>query len=342
MQKPQTVFKYISLIGFAYLFFLIIEPFIATLVFAIFFAVLCHPVVVYLMKKFKIKKNLAVAIVVVTSLFFILLPLLALIGLIATEAFVFIGNFNSNEVLTMLENASNVRIFNYNFDPSILKDQLQNLLQNAGGTIYTVATSIGSGVTRFTFLFVVFVFMYFYFLKDGEILLKKGKALLPFTPEQNNKLLKSFKEISKIVFLGNAVTAVLSGIAAGIGFALFGIQGAVIWGLLAGLLSLIPNIGTFIIYLLGAAVTYYLYGIYPAIGFVAYFVLIDLIMIQNIVRPRLLDSKFSIHPILVFLSLVGGVEAFGAGGLVYGPIIVILFVSIFNFWIQTDTDKETQ
>jgi predicted PurR-regulated permease PerM len=163
------------------------------------------------------------------------------------------------------------------------------------------------------------------------MLVTKSRALLPFTAAQNKKLFEKFFNTSKTVFIGYLISALLSGIAAYIAFTIFGIPGAVIWGLLAGLLSLIPTVGTIVVYLIGTIIAGLTFGIWGIVGFIIYYAIIEAVLLQAVIRPKMVDEKISMHPVLVFFALIGGVTVFGSIGIIYGPLIVVMFVSIFDF-----------
>ncbi|MFC1810290.1 AI-2E family transporter, partial [Patescibacteria group bacterium] len=178
-------------------------------------------------------------------------------------------------------------------------------------------------------------FTYFFFLRDGSALVKRCRGLLPFTGPQNKELFEKFYNTSKTVFIGYLIAAFLSGVAAYIAFSLFGIPGAVIWGLLAGLLSLIPTVGVIVVYLIGTIIAGLTFGVWGVLGFIAFYVVVEAIGMQAVLRPKMVDEKISMHPILVFFSLIGGISAFGSIGIIYGPLIMVMFISIFDFIVGT-------
>ena len=335
MPTIQTIIKYSIFLIFLGLFALILSPFFISIVFATFFAIAFQPLYRAFHKKLKWNKNLSAFLVILATILFILTPLVALIGLIGKEAFDFMQAFDKDTALQFLDKYDGTEIFGYELDFESLKQQLTELLQSTASTIYEIATDVGAAIANFAFMFFVFIFLYFYFLRDGESIIEKSKKLLPFTKKQNNTLLKKLKEVSKIVFIANISVAILSGIIAFIGFTIFRLQGALIWSLLAAILSLIPSIGTLIVYLIAIAIVAFLSGWQLAVGLLAYFLIIEVGLKENYIKPKLLDDRFPVHPILVFFALVGGVHVFGSMGIIYGPVIVVIFITVFEFIVGT-------
>lgn len=329
----QDVLKYFLLLVFGYLFGKIMWPFVGSFVFAVLFAVMFYPVF------FKAKKwfgeNGGAGAVLFATLFFIFAPIVVLITLLAKEITGLVINTSTADLVNAIESFDNYEIFGYRIDLDQITALLKSAMQSVGQVALDVSKAAGANTIEFLFAFFVFIFMYFYMLRDGQKLLKKLKEILPFSKSQNQKLVSDFHHVTKAVFVGNLLGALFSGVAAYVGFLGFGIGGAVIWALMAGILSLIPTVGTLFIYIAGALMVFATYGWVWGAAFVLYFLSIEVGLVQNLIKPKFLDDKISVHPILVFLALVGGVEVFGSIGFVYGPLIVVLFVAIFQFSIES-------
>jgi len=335
MPKVQDAFKYTLLIVFTLLFLLIISPFLPAIVFAVIFAIVFMPFYNFFSERLGWNNSLSGLIVLFLTIIFILTPILILTGLITKETVYFIQTFDQQAFIDFVMANSVIDIFGYEINLTLYTAGLLDLLRNAGQLIGQNLLAVGSNVLRIIFLFFVFLFTYFFFLRDGSKLVKRCRGLLPFTSTQNKKLFEKFYNTSKTVFIGYLTAAFLSGVAAYIAFTLFGIPGAIIWGLLAGLLSLIPTVGTIVVYLIGTIIAGLAFGIWGVLGFVAYYVVVEAIGLQAVLRPKMVDERISMHPVLVFFSLIGGITAFGSIGIIYGPLIVVMFVSIFDFIVGT-------
>lgn len=335
MQKVQLYFKYVILAFFTFLFFLIISPFLPAIVFAVVFAIIFNPIYEYLKDKLKWPETLSAVLVVLMTIIFILTPLVILLGLITQETINFATTFDVNGFYEVLTKYSNMDVLGYRLDIMQYTESFVEVMKNAGLVMSAYAGLILGTLTGTAFLFFVFLFVYFFFLRDGHLLVKKCRAILPFTNAQNKKLFNDFYNTSKTVFVGYIIAAGLSGVIAYVAFTIFGVPGAIIWALLTSLLSLVPKIGTIVVYGTGAIIVGLMSGIWAALGLLVYFIIFEVVGMWMVIRPKLVDEKISMHPVFVFFSLVGGITVFGSVGIIYGPLIMVMFVSIFDFIVGT-------
>jgi predicted PurR-regulated permease PerM len=333
--RTNTILKYALFAIFTYLFALTIWPFMPSIVFALIFAVIFYPLFNYLHNKVHLGKGLSALIVLITTLVFIFTPLAIFIGLVANEAVNFIVTFDQSGLFRFFDQFTSFKFFGYPIDISgfitSFKDGIQGILLNAGMNISTFASAIFANIAGLAFQLFVFVFLFIFFLTDSEKLIKALKRVAPFSRKQNDLLFQRMHDVSKVVFVGNLSVAVLSGITAFTAFTLFKVPSPIIWALLAALLSLVPAIGTILVYFCGAIIVYFTMGITWSIVLIIYFIALEMVLLQSIIKPRLIDKNIEVHPILVFFSIVGGISAFSSMGIIYGPLIVVLFVSIFDF-----------
>lgn len=335
MVKIQNAFKYTLLGVFTFLFFLIIMPFLPAIIFAVVFAIIFNPAYSFLKVKLNWPPTLAAILVVLVTFIFILTPLIILLGLVTQETINFVSTFDLNGFYDALVKYSSTEVWGYKIEITQYTESFIEVLKNAGLKMSEQAGNILGTLTGTAFLFFVFLFVYFFFLRDGHILVNKCRAILPFTNAQNKKLFNDFYKTSKTVFVGYLIAATLSGVIAYVAFTIFGIPGALIWALLTGLLSLVPKIGTIMVYGIGSIIVGIMSGVWMALAMLLYFVVFEIIGMQAIIRPKFVDEKISMHPVFVFFSLVGGITVFGSVGIIYGPLIMVMFISIFDFIVGT-------
>lgn len=315
----------------AYFFFLITQPFIPTFILAVGFAIVFYPVFQFFERKLKQGPTMAALLTVVLTFLFIILPLGTLLGLITNEAVIFAQNTDFKALAQSLNTLTHWSIFGYELDLVALKEKLIGALGSLGSYASSKSFSILSAISNSLFLFFVFLLLYYYLLRDGERLKSDFKNLLPFEKNQQNILFQSFREIAKTVFYGNFLSALAAGVVAYLGFLLFGFKGALIWGLLAAIFSFIPTLGTLLVYLAGILILGVGSGWILALLMFAYFIGVEIILRENILRGKLLEDRLHFHPILVFFALVGGVTAFGSLGLIYGPLIITFLGALYQF-----------
>lgn len=331
MNNFQNTLKTIILLVFAYLAYVLISPFVGVIIVSIVFAIIFSPLFEYFCKKLKINSGLAAFLTVFLSSLFVILPLLSLIPLLIREALIFSHNFDLNGFLQFLQSFSNINIFGYKpdfqFEPKAILDASSAI----GPFIAAKGLEITGEVSNSIGVFLIFLILYYYFLKDGAFLFKSFQGVLPYEKKEQAILIDSFKKVASTVFVGNFLAAMLSGLIAFIGFWIFGLPSPIIWALLAILLSFIPTAGPLLLYLLGIIILFFSGAGLSALGLAIYFIVLELVLRENFIKPKLLDDKLSFHPIFIFFALVGGVSAFGSLGLFYGPIILTFLASLFQF-----------
>jgi len=331
--------KYLVLSLFGYLFYLIIKPFIPAIVLALAFAIVFYPLSEKIREKIKLSNNLSAFTTVILTLFFIILPVLALVVMIGNEAINFAKTVDLESLQMSLSNFRRFDILGYRIDVEPLKDNLINLAKWIGSYLSSKSLTILSSVWNSIFLFFVFLLLYYYFLKDSKILLEDLQKILPYEKSQQKSLLISFKEISRTIFYGNLIGALIAGLVAYLAFSIFGFSGALIWALLAAIFSLIPTAGTLLVYAAGILLLVFTDGWAPALMMTLYFIAIELIFRENFIKSKILEDKLKFHPIMVFFALVGGVGAFGSLGLVYGPLIVTFLGALYQFYMEEAPKK---
>ncbi len=187
------------------------------------------------------------------------------------------------------------------------------------------------------FLFKLFVtlFALFFFLRDGRELGKVIRNLLPFTPQRNEELIS---RTSDLIFAGSMATltvAAAQGVAGGILFAVLGLQAPLFWGVVMGFCALLPLAGTALVWVPAAI------GLIVVGSWIKGVILIVLGMVlvggmDNVLRPALVSGKTEMNGLVVFISILGGVAAFGFVGLVLGPVIVAAAISILQIGAASD------
>lgn len=330
----NPLLKLFIFVIFAYLFFLILKPFIPGLILALAFAMIFFPLAKKMRDKWKLGEGISAFLTVVLTLLFIILPLALLITLITREAIDFVTSTDWEALGQGLNSLTRWKILGYEIDLTSLKEQLMSSLSTLGSYASAQGLNILSSISNSLFLFFVFLLLYYYFLKDAKPLITGLQKVLPYDSSEQKKLFNSFREISRTIFYGNTFLALLAGIIAYLGFLVFGFQGAIIWGLLAAIFSFIPTVGTLLIYLAGIGILGFSEGWLAALLMGAYFVVADLLLREAYLRGKILEDKLNFHPIFVFFGLVGGVTAFGSLGLIYGPLIITFLGALYEFYTK--------
>jgi len=182
-------------------------------------------------------------------------------------------------------------------------------------------------------VFMAFVMLYtmFFFLMDGEKLLYKILYYLPLYDQDEQRILEKFTSVTRATLKGTAVIGILQGGLAGIAFWVVGIPSAVFWGTIMAVLSIIPGIGTALVW--GPAVIILAAGgNYLQAGGLGLFCAIVIGSIDNLLRPILVGKDTQMHELMIFFGTLGGIIMFGIMGMIIGPIVAALFVTIWEIY----------
>ncbi len=171
----------------------------------------------------------------------------------------------------------------------------------------------------------------------GDILLQKILYFLPLDDENEQRLLDRFTSVTRATLKGTLIIGIMQGSICGVAFAIAGIEGPVFWGSLMAVMSIVPAFGTAIIW--GPAlIILALLGDFSGVLILA--VLCGAVAgnLDNIVRPRLVGKDTEMHDLFVLFGTLGGISMFGLLGIIIGPIVAALFITVWE--IYGDTFRE--
>lgn len=172
----------------------------------------------------------------------------------------------------------------------------------------------------------------YYVLLEWPNIPARLERLLPLDPHHTHSLIFEFRDVSKSALVGTLVTAVIQGVFGGIGYALAGVPQPLTWGLFTALGSFLPLIGTAAIFVPiaawlvreghpGGGLFVLLWGLVTVIGLADY-----------VIRPRIVGGSGKENPLLMLMSILGGLEAFGIPGLFIGPVLMTMFIAVLRIY----------
>ena len=195
-----------------------------------------------------------------------------------------------------------------------------NLLQNVLGRVTHAALDLG-----------LFLLMLFFLLRDGGRLRAELQPISPFSEEQERQIFDHLERTIKGALQAVVVVPVVQGILAGIGFMMFGVPSPLVWGTAVILAATVPLFGSPLAWAPACAYLFVQGHTGPAWGLLV-FCLVIVSGSDNVIKPMLLQGSARIHPLLGFLSIVGGVLAFGIFGFLIGPVILSLVLSAIRIY----------
>jgi predicted PurR-regulated permease PerM len=197
--------------------------------------------------------------------------------------------------------------------------------------LVTHSASVVGGFTRFALNFFVMLFSLYYLFLEGPQILRKIRDLSPLRPEHEDKIFEKFRGIALATFGGSLATAAIQGTVGGIAFGILGLPSPLLWGAAMAFLSLVPVVGTALVW--GPVVLYYfLTGAFWK-GILLFAIFGGVVgTVDNIVKPILMRRGTEMNTLLVFLSVLGGVAAFGFLGFFLGPFILTLLFLLIEIY----------
>ena len=194
------------------------------------------------------------------------------------------------------------------------------LLQGVLGRVTHAALDLG-----------LFLLMLFFLLRDGGRLRAELRPISPFSEEQERQIFDHLERTIKGALQAVIVVPVVQGILAGIGFMLFGVPSPFVWGTAVILAATVPIVGSPLGWIPACLYLSLKGQTGPALGLLVYCVVI-VSGSDNVVKPMLLRGTARIHPLLGFLSILGGVLAFGVFGFLIGPVVLSLVLSAIRIY----------
>ena len=217
---------------------------------------------------------------------------------------------------------------------TILVSYIIPFLNQIGSAASKLFVSFFANLPRILLDFFLMLAATFFFLKDGKKIKKFLFSVIPLTESESDHLSKTFSGVILGVFWGQFLTAIVQGFLGGFGFYLFGLSAPVFWGMLITFFSLIPFIGPMIIYL---PATLYLFISGQPLLATSLFLSYNLFVVSsvdNVIRPLVIGSRIKIHPALIFFALIGGLRFFGILGIIYGPLIMAMFLLLSDLYLE--------
>lgn len=201
----------------------------------------------------------------------------------------------------------------------------EHVLQAAAGA----SGSFFLGALDSLFRFAIMLFLLFFFLQDGEEMLARARALIPLSESRKDRLFQQLGGVTRAIVFGTSMTALMQGVLIDVGFTIAGLPSPLVFGVLAALLSMLPIGGSALVWV-PAALWLFFDGHWGLGIFMLCWGLV-LAGIDNVVRPVLISGRADISPLAVFVGVLGGIPAFGAIGIIAGPVVLSLVVALIEF-----------
>ncbi len=343
-----TALFFLIVAVFFYMFYQLMVPFFTPIAWAAILVIVFYPVYGWL--SIRIKQSWLASLVACILLFIIIIgPAIYLLASLAGEAANAVQLVNETyksgnlkEYLTLnipfLDAVKN-KLTDY---PQLADVDFETIIKDAVTTITKAigsqATTVIANITKTFFYFLLMLFTMFFFFRDGDQIVESLKKITPLKREQISILYSHMKEVIEGTMYGGLVIALIQGVLGGILFAIVGISSPVLWGSVMAFLAFIPVVGPSLIYI-PAGIILLLSG--SAVkGIIIIVVGLAISQTDNFLRPHLFAGKTEMHTLLLFFSIMGGIIIFGLLGIVLGPLITAVFLSLLKvFEVSINSDQ---
>lgn len=335
----ELVFFYTSILVVSYILWLLFSPYFVALTVAGMLVIVAYPIQVWMSTKIFRTQQTAVALLcTLIAYLFIVVPIGFILFLLFHETVLFYEQLQTNNMLTF----DNTLVFFQNlinqYFPNVTFSLSEGLKNISGWGAIQLQTLFSSAVT-FTFSLFISIMATFFFFRDGKRLITWIVSVSPLPDDHDILILNRVQVAVRSVLMGIIFISLLQGLVAGLGFWIFGIPKPVLWGTVSAFGGLLPGIGTTVFMIPAVIFLYFTGHTVAAIGLLIW-AIIAIIVVDNIISPMLMGRGNALHPLLVLLSVLGGVSVFGMIGLIVGPVIVSVFLVLLELQKRI-IDKES-
>jgi predicted PurR-regulated permease PerM len=317
-------------------FFATIRVFLMALLLAAVLAGILSPLQRRLVPLLRGRASVAAALTILLVVILVVGPLSTFLGVVTNQAFE-VGHGLGPWVAERVE-AERAGTGLLSRLPDALRPYQAQILERVGGvaselgrSVVDVLAAATRGTLRFLLLLVITLYASFFFLRDGVAIRERILSYTPLSAEEKERVVERFVSVSRATLKGILLIGSLQGALGGVAFAVAGIRGAAFWGTLMALCSMIPGVGTALVWI---PTTFYLAAqgrARAAIGIALWFVLV-VGMVDNFLRPRLVGKDTKLPDLLILISTLGGIFLYGPAGIVVGPLVAALFVTTWEIY----------
>jgi len=325
-----------------YLSFQILRPFLESFVLAAAAASLCFPIYERITRKLGGRSNLGATVTVLLVVLVVAVPITIYSSVLSREAVNLTRGLNAATIQQYFNQAAekilpdmfDIKGFLQDrfgpkgfFDSTYFKEAVNSIAAAANRLLQGFVTGVASALLNF----LVFFLFLFFLLRDGKALGRELMDLSPFEEVSEREIFRHLTNTIRAILLGGVLVPVVQGILAMIGFAIFGMPSPILWGSLLVVGAVIPIVGSASIWI---PATVYLALTGETWQWVGQLLFCTFIIStsDNILKPLVLRGAAKFHPLIAFVSVLGGMAAFGVFGFVLGPIIASLFLSILGIY----------
>jgi predicted PurR-regulated permease PerM len=339
--KKETINRSVLLAlvaGISLLFLSMIQPFLLAIFMAALFAAMTRPVYLYLVHLLRGRPALASFANLLLLLFVVLIPVSVLLGIFIAQA-VNVGETVTPLVVQALKDPNTFgawlekvpfREYVTPYENQITAKVAESV-EAIGKFLVGGLSSFALGTANFLFMTLVFFYTLFFFQLDGPRVVERILYYLPLNDHDERRMLERFTSVTRAMIKGTLLIGMIQGALAGLAFAVAGVGNAVFWGTVMAVLSIVPGIGSAAIWVPASIILVFQGQVVAGIGLMLFCGLV-VGSIDNVLRPKLVGKDANMHELMIFFGTLGGLFMFGMAGLLIGPLVASLFLTIWDIY----------
>lgn len=341
MTRPNF-FAIVFFVLFIFLFYQMsqmLAPFVSALIWGVLLTFALYPLHKRILRLLNGREAVAAFVMTLLTMLLVILPAVALLALIATQAasmydWVSAG-VQSGRLVQLWNDYASAIAQKIQSLPGLSHIDLQGMLiKGLGDVSSSLAGQVGLLLKNTLILaldILVLLIALFFFFRDGESYYRTATELLPFHPEHKEALSKKITDTFSAVLNGIFLIALMQGAVTGIGFLIFGIPYAVLWGFLAAIFALLPIGGAALIWVPGVVYLYLTGATIKAVLLLIWGVVL-VSLPDNFLKPMLIGRKANIPAFFLFIGILGGLQVYGILGILFGPLVVTLLTVFIHIY----------
>ena len=336
--RVRQVFLLLLVAAISIAFVAMIRTFLLTILLAAIFTGLSYPMYRWFLRTFRNRSMPAAIATLLVIVTIIVGPLLAVLGAAANEALRVTetvrpqleqaierpGEFNQR--LRLLPGYHYIEPYR-----AQIFTKAGELVGSASAFMFAALSATTRATALFVFHFVILLYTMFFFLTGGPGLLVAIVGYLPLNEADKQHMLDQFVSVTRATLKGTILIGIAQGLLGGLAFFAAGIDGAVFWGTVMTVLSIVPGIGAALVWVPASIILMMTGEIWRGVG-LALFSGLVIGSVDNLLRPMLVGRDTQMHELMIFFSTLGGLMMFGVMGFIVGPILAALFVTVWEIF----------
>ena len=322
----------------------ILLPFYGAILWGAIIALLFAPLYRRLLPQLGQRRNLAALLTLLVVLIIVILPLSLVAAALVHEATLVVQRIGAGEinpgrylhgVFDALPESITSLLHRVGLgDFESLQQRISSAFAQGGRFMATQALGIGQNTFDFIARLCIALYLAFFLMRDGDAVARAVRRAIPLASAHKQQLFDKFNTVIRATVKGSLLVAAVQGTLGGIAFWALGVGGALLWAVLMALLSLLPVIGSALVWLPVALYFVATGALWKGFGLIAYGLLV-IGLIDNLLRPMLVGKETHIPDYVVMIATLGGLAVFGIHGFVLGPTIAAMFIAVWHLYGTT-------